>query len=109
MEREMIRNLAVVISGGALGFALAASVGPLGANEASASAAGVASATLLTPSDPPIIRDSSAQAAPAYGLPPPIVDDAVQAAPSRGNDPPIIDDAARAASSRGLEPPIIDD
>jgi hypothetical protein len=27
------------------------------------------------PSDPPIIRGSSAQPAPAYGLPPPIVDD----------------------------------
>ena len=105
----MIRNLAVVISGGALGFALAASVGPLGASGASADATDVASATLLMPSDPPIIRGSSAQAAPAYGLPPPVVDDAVQAAPSRGNDPPIIDDAALAASSQGLEPPIVDD
>jgi hypothetical protein len=92
MEQEMTRNLAVVIPGGALVLALAASVGPLGATGASASAAGVASATLLMPSDPPIIRDSSARAAPAYGLAPPIVDDAVQAAPSRGNDPPIVDD-----------------
>jgi hypothetical protein len=109
MEQAMIRILAVVISGGALGFALAASVGPLGANEASASAAGVASATSLMPSDPPIIRDSSAQAAPAYGLPPPIVDDAVQAAPAYGLPPPIIDDAVQAAPSRGNDPPIIDD
>jgi len=65
MEQEMTRNLAVVIPGGALVLALAASVGPLGATGASASAAGVASATLLMPSDPPIIRGSSAQAAPA--------------------------------------------
>ena len=106
----MTRTLAVMISGGgALVFALAASAGPLGATWASASAAGVASATLLMPSDPPIIRGSSAQADPAYGLPPPIVDDAAQAAPSQGNEPPIIDDAVQAGSSRGLEPPIVDD
>ena len=106
----MTRTLAVMISGGgALVFALAASAGPLGATEASASARSVASATLLMPSDPPIIRDSSAQAAPAYGLPPPIVDDAAQAAPAYGLPPPIVDDAALTASSRGLGPPIVDD
>jgi len=105
----MTKNLAVVISGGALALALAASVGPVGASGPSTSAAGVASAALLMPSDSPIIRDSSAQAAPAYGLAPPIVNDAAQAAPSHGNDPPIIDDAVLAASSQGLEPPIVDD
>jgi len=108
MEREMTKTLAVVISGGAVVFALAAAIGALGANEASAAPAGVASANLLTPSDPPIIRDSSVKAA-SYGLEPPIVDDAAQAAPSQGNDPPIIDDAAQVASSSGLAPPIVDD
>jgi hypothetical protein len=92
MEQEMIRNLAVVIPGGALVLALAASAGPPGATGPGASEAGVASAALLMPSDSPVIRDSGAQPARAYGLPPPIVDDAVQAASSRGNEPPIIDD-----------------
>ena len=56
----MIKNLVVVVSGGALAFGLAGTVSPAMAL-ASAAPAGVTRANLPMPDGTPIIRDSSAQ------------------------------------------------
>lgn len=86
----MTRNLAVVISGGALVLALGAAGGALGADGTGAATAGVAPAKVLGQGWG---DGTNGTQAPAYDLPPPIIDDAsVQAASSHGNDPPIIDD-----------------
>ena len=57
----MIKNLVVVVSGGALAFGLAGTVSPAMAWASAAHPAGVARANLPMPEGTPIIRDSNAQ------------------------------------------------
>ena len=56
----MIKNLVVVVSGGALAFGLAGAVSPAMALASVAHPAGVTRATLPMPDGTPIIRDSNA-------------------------------------------------
>jgi hypothetical protein len=57
----MIKNLVVVVSGGALAFGLAGTVSPAMALASVASPAGVTRANLPMPAGTPIIRDSGAR------------------------------------------------
>ena len=57
----MIRNLVVVVSGGALAFGLAGAVSPAMALASVAHPAGVTRANRPMPEGTPIIRDSSAK------------------------------------------------
>jgi hypothetical protein len=124
----MIKNLVVVVSGGALAFGLAGTVSPAIALASVASPAGVTRANLPMPDGTPIIRDSSARpgcghpghlrlwnpAAPptirdstAQAEPPTVRDSTAQAEPPTVRDstaqaaPPIIRDAR--ARTRGAE------
>jgi len=57
----MIKNLVVVVSGGALAFGLAGALSPAMASASVAHPAGVTRAALPMPDGTPIIRDSAAR------------------------------------------------
>jgi len=121
-ERQMIRNLVVVVSGSALALALAGVASPAVA-WGSVHPAGVTTAKLFNPGDPPIIRRSQASV-PVRALTAqadtPVVRDSVARPGGPGpvtiwnpGDPPVITRSKAGGPARALraqaEPPTVRD
>ena len=123
----MPRNLVVVVSGGALAFALAGVASPAMA-WGSVHPAGVTHAKLFMPADPPVIRGSAARPGHAGKVPirnagaPPVITDAKARPGQPGHvpiwnpgDPPIIrrSNAVPGSAARKLlaqaDPPVVRD